>query len=69
MRRHATRLLEDVAKPLANLERDVAGIAVGRHSRDASVQVLWAAHKVAAQLENLIAVGRLQDDEQRHGEK
>ena len=32
MRRHATRLLEDVAKPLANLERDVAGIAVGRHS-------------------------------------
>ncbi len=59
MRRHATRLLEDVAKPLADLERNVADVALGRQSRDASVKVLWAAHKVAAQLENLIAVGRL----------
>ena len=59
MRRHATRLLEDVARPLAELERDVAGLVLGRPSRERAVQVLWAAHKVATRLENLIAVGRL----------
>jgi signal transduction histidine kinase len=62
MRRQATRVFEDVSKPLAALEGEVAAIARDTREggvRDRATQALRSAHKIAAQLENLVAVARL----------